>query len=66
MYIKSLIINLYLNGEFKNLKMCVILRRAKFIVKCLSEYNAVRNPKVDNFWDMINLMSSISTLIVIN
>lgn len=46
--------------------MCVILRRAKFIVKCLSEYNAVRNPKVDNFWDMINPMSSISTLIVIN
>lgn len=62
----SLIIKLYLNGEFKNLEMCVILRRAKFIVKCLSEYNAVRNPKIDNFWDMINPMSSISTLIVIN
>lgn len=60
----SLIIKLYLNGEFKILKICAILRRAKFIVKCLSEYNAVRSPKVYNSWDMINTMPSTSTLIV--
>lgn len=64
MYIMSLIIKLYLNGEFKILKICVILRRAKFIVKCLSEYYAVRSPKIDNSWDVINPIPSISTLIV--